>query len=392
MGGRQTWSRIGAAVVMAAASSCTGAEVERPEAPPSSVASADVPPEPTPPPPAKARPTASGCRAIAGRVPSEGQITFVRDDKIVAASPDGEPETCLVDLERTSIAPTATPLSWNARGDAVIVDDVAVFAGTRRTFRVVDRRPERAVWSRPNGTSVVYVATDGRLMKRPSAGGPADDISFLQRHDDVAYHPAGTHIATTGVTTKGTYGLFLATNVGTGRRLLARGERARLITGLRFSDDGQYLYYTARHGPGNWHLHRLGIGADRSFVTLDDGRSGFEYTVSPRSARTIAWFSVGDCAEGEAGKFHARGPGTSGLDIPAELRATDLRPVGWLPGRELVVASSPVSCSTTAARDVYVLGDHEPILIVEEVGASAAVRTKVPPPPPPPDEAHEVVA
>src|SRR5688500_335146 len=105
-------------------------------------------------------------------------------------------------------------------------------------------------------------------MKRSSFGGRATDISFLQRHDAVTYHPAGEHIATSGLAADGSYGLHLATNVGGEPMLLARGEAARFITNLYFSENGLWLYYTAKHGPEDWHLHRLLIGQDARLETL----------------------------------------------------------------------------------------------------------------------------
>lgn len=243
----------------------------------------------------------------------------------------------------------------------------------------------------PKGTSVVYVTGDGRLMKRSSFGGPATDISFLERHDDVTYHPAGEHIATTGVAEDGSYGLYLATNVGGEERLLARGEEARFITDLVFSHSGLSLYYSARHGPRDRHLHRLNMGRDATLDTLDNSEFGFYFAVSEvEEIPPYGWSSIGDCAAGEPDRLHVRG---ESIELPSELKRTSLRPVGWLPGRKLVVTSSPVSCSVAAPQDIYVLSHAaQPVLIAREVGLTAAVRTVLPPPPPPPGEEQEVVA
>lgn len=110
-------------------------------------------------------------------------------------------------------------------------------------------------------------------MKRSSYGGDSTDISFLDRHDAVTYHPAGEHISTSGVAADGSYGLYLATNLGTKPQLLARGEAARFITNLRFTEDGRHLYYTARHGPRDWHLHRLSVGEEAKLETRGCPRS-----------------------------------------------------------------------------------------------------------------------
>lgn len=311
----------------------------------------------------------------------------------MAVTPDGATERCLADLSDSKTLSAGPPrVAWNGPGDRVLVGNRALsgdLSESRALTEDVDEFPE---WSRPNGTSVIWVTKDGRLMKRSSFGGAALDISFLARHDDVTYHPAGEHIATTGLAENGSYGLYLATNVGTKQQLLARGEAARLITDLVFAHNGRELYYEARHGPKNWHLHRLTIGEDARLETLDKNKFGFLVAVSEVGEfPPFIWSSSGDCAAGEADRLHLTSG--DGIEIPAELERTSLRPVGWLPGRKLVVSSSPVSCSTAAPQDVYVLQSHkDPLLIAREVGITAAVRAALPPPPPPPGEEQEVVA
>ena len=227
-------------------------------------------------------------------------------------------------------------------------------------------------------------------MKRSSYGGAATDISFLERHDAVTYHPAGEHIATTGVAKNGNYGLYLATNLGTDPKLLARGEAARFITNLHFTEDGDYLYYTARHGPRNWHLHRLRIGKEAELETLAKAGTDFEYAVSPFAGFTYASFVPGDCVAGEPGTFETV---NSKLRLSPELRSREIHPIGWLPDDKLVVRASTTGCSTAQPGDVYVLSrGAAPILVDEENYGSVSVRVRMPEPPPPPGEEQEVVA
>jgi hypothetical protein len=310
----------------------------------------------------------------------------------MAVTPDGKHERCLADLSESGSVGAPTHVDWNGPADRVILGHRALSKGLVETTSLAPRS-SRPLWSRPNGTSVVYITPDGRLMKRSSFGGAATDISFLARHDDVTYHPAGEHIATTGLAHDGSYGLYLATNVGTEEKLLARGEAAKFITDLSFAANGQELFYEARHGPKNWHLHRLTIGKNAVLDTLATNELGFDYAVShyDEFGASVAWTSIGDCAAGQPDRLHANYG--KGFDIPDELKETLLRPIAWLPSGDLIFSSRPVGCDRDAAQDVYVLGRRNgPRLLIEDVGITAAVRAALPPPPPPPGEEQEVVA
>lgn len=359
-------------------------EVEEPEAKPPSdgptvvAPGSDVagPPEPE-------------CAGI-GPVPRAGQITFREDNQLQAASPSGDTPRCLLPMRRVRGVLTFDRAVWNGPGDRFLLANRALSADGPLT-RVLAPRAERLQWSRPSGMSLVSVTPAGALLKRPSNGGDATDIGFLRRHDAVTYHPAGEHIATSGLAKDGSYGLYLATNLGTEPQLLAHGEAARFITNLQVSEDGQYLYYTARHGVDDWHLHRLVIDGDGRLETLARNDVGFEYIVSPFDSRALAWFvPSGDCALGTAGTFAA--PGRR-LQIPEKLRHRNIIPVGWLPGGDLVVRAKTTGCSTAQPADIYVLSrDGAPTLVKEEDYGSVSVRVAMPRPPPPPHDEQDIVA
>ncbi|MGH2757749.1 MAG: hypothetical protein ACRDI3_08175 [Actinomycetota bacterium] len=381
--------RLGGVVLIVAMA--TGCTPERAEPPPDAIAS-DAPSTAEPsetPTPVETVDTTAQCEGL-GRTPGSGQITLFENNQLRAYRPSGGPPSCLIDREESGLSMgNVIPPSWNAGGDRVIVDDRALSKDGSITSRLTDKGNEEAIWSRPTGTSVVWITKEGRLMKRSSLGGKATDISFLARHDDVTYHPAGEHIATTGLKENGDYGLYLATNVGTEPKLLARGEEARLIISLRFDEDGRTLYYNARHGPRNWHLHSLSIGPDPFLDTLDKGAFPFEYVLTPFQPNAIAWLSPGDCAAGDPGMFKAP---FAKLQIPDDLRATNLHPVGWLPNGKIVVRAASTGCSTAQPGDVYVLSRKAPVLIDRENYGNVSLRVKMPPPPPPPGEEQEVVA
>jgi hypothetical protein len=321
-------------------------------------------------------------------VPPEGQITYFEDYELRAAEPTGEQETCLAAVNRRLARSVVSPV-WNARGDSVLLGNHALSPSGELTEALTDRERDIPQWSRPSGTSVVYLS-DGRVMKRSSRGGDAIDISFLERHDAVTYHPSGTHIATSGEDDNGDFGLYLATNVGTEPQLLASGEAARFIVNLQFTEDGRYLYYSAQHGPREWHLHRLGIGRNAVLETLAVAHENFDYAVSPFKPKAVAWFVSGDCAAGETGSFEVRG---QTLKLSVDQRSANVRPVGWLPSGELVVLASTTGCSTAQPGNVYVLSkDQDPILIQEENYGAVSIRAKMPPPPPSPGKEQQVVA
>lgn len=380
---------VGLALVTVVVTACTPAA----DPPPHDAIASEGPvlgePSPTPS-PEETLSENNRCGGL-GLPPREGQVTFVRDHRLIGVSPDGSNETCLAELSSGDIPPVIDAVTWNPPADRVIVAERGISTDLSTTRALTGGPAENAVWSRPTGKSIVYISHDGRLMKRSSLGGQATNISFLDRHDDVTYHPAGTHIATTGLTAGGDYGLYLATNLGTDAELIARGEEARFITDLEFTQSGRELWYTARHGPKNWHLHTLHMGKDAFLDTVAKNEFGFEFESSDVfEFSPYAWSALGDCAAGEPDKLHvSRG---WGIQIPDDLRDTSLRPVGWLPRQRLVVTSHPVGCSTGAPADIYVLSRQAPVLIAEDLGATAGIRAVVLPPPPPPGEEQEVVA
>lgn len=361
------------AVVMLGA--CTG-DGESPRRSPASVTSLDP---------------AAECDGI-GRPPPRGEVTFILDGDLWASDLAGN-HRCLIDLEavastlRGPVAP-----AWNAPGDHVLLGGVAIDPDLTVTWLAKWREGDFLQWSRPTGTSVIHLTSGGRLMKRPSSGGTIRDISFLRRHDDVVYHPAGLHIATSGLADDGSYGLYLATNVGTETQLLAVGEKARYLTDLQFSQDGRFIYYSARHGPDEWHLHRLLIGESASLETLDKTRRPVRYEISAFDVARVAWFEAGDCVAGVPGTLELAGVRTDRIRIPDELRERNLVPIGWLPHGRLVVEARSVGCSTAGSRGIYILSSKEPVLLRTLESPLVSVRVKLPPPPPPPDEEQEVVA
>lgn len=341
------------------------------------------------PSPVATLPATAKCSGL-GRPRKEGEITFIEEGRLLATSPENTSPRCLADLTNEGIGFSSA--NWNASGTRVIVGNTAISRDLSRSPLLARTSAD---WSRPQGTSVVFITKNGRLMKRSSYGGAPTDISFLARHDDVTYHPAGTHIVTSGETADGNYGLWLATNEGTKRQILARGEHTHEISMLTFKQDGEALFFEADHG-NEHHLHRLRLSGDRGtgLDTLDKSKRGYTHiVVSPFGGR-IAWTEAGNCTAGTPGTLHFGGPPWKALvkDGPG-LDGRTLEAEGWLPGRKLLVTSRATGCSAAQPGNVFVLSQDSPQIITTNEGpGSPTVRAPLPRPPPPPDKEQEVQA
>ena len=140
-----------------------------------------------------------GLRALEG-----GHISFVSGGKLFVAGRQRSLARCVVRVARPA------GLEWGPRADRVHFGDLRRSDGTR----VISHAglTQSVAWSRPTGSSIVYVSGGGRasrglLMKLDAFGAEPSDISFLADHDEAVYHPAGTHVAVTGTARDGTYGL-----------------------------------------------------------------------------------------------------------------------------------------------------------------------------------------
>jgi len=321
------------------------------------------------------------------------QITFIQNGQIQAASPDGDVTDCLIELEGKPEG-----LAWGPLGDRVLAGDTTYFPG--RTHDVA----HSGFWSRPEGTSLIYIDDrSGRLLKTSSTGGPVEDISFLKKHVSVAYHPAGTHIAVAGRLRNGVEGIFFATNMGTDHYLAVRGESSPWINSLVFSQDGRHLYFTARHD-GMFHLHDLAVSSGKdigSELDVAPGQLSTLYetdrilsppTVSPFSKKPQVAVVEGDCSEPNETLILERGK-----MVPLEWPVEDESPfaVGWLPDDRLVVnVGLQGHCATGRSIEVWdpSAATRTTIVASRAMSPVAAVRARLPKAPDPPVPAQEVPA
>lgn len=318
-------------------------------------------------------------------------ITFIKNGRLFATDHSGSSTTCVARQAHIAVA-------WGPVGDRFFVDGRRgrriMFSGARRKGQTIPGDVHSVTWSHPTGKSLIYISHDWKqLLKVPATGGEVQDISFLDSHIAVAYHPAGTHIAVAGER-DGEHGIYLATNTGNDPQLLAQGEGAWQIDRIAFDGTGEWLYFTASHKkPRERHIHALHLipnGADESSVvregrlrTIHRGKSAGDVAVSAFSRGLIA-FEI-DCARPSTYVFNGRR-----TLVANDLRDRITRPIGWLPKGRLVLLAFDERCDESRG-DLYVWRDGVSKLLVENVEA-AAVRAAFPPAPDPPGAPQEVVA
>jgi hypothetical protein len=266
----------------------------------------------------------STCQGL-GAPPPEGAITFVDAGRLlsVGASPSAS-VTCLLDGVGTGSA-----LRWNGPADKVILPDGRAVASTGAA--VVGRGQAASItWSYPTGTTVLDVDA-GRLLLIPAGGGDPLDISFLARHDAAVYHPAGTHVVSSGLARDGTYGLWLATNRGSNVGQLVR-EPAISISNLVFTANHQLLF-VADHGDHK-DLHQMDLTTGKLVTpaTIPSTECFTAVVASRLAGGGVAW-ATARCSGGTVTATAVR----NGAFLPLTgTQMASVNPVGFLPDGTLV--------------------------------------------------------
>lgn len=311
------------------------------------------------------------------------QLSFVSGDDLFVAHRAGSTARCVLAV------PGPDDLEWGPEGDRLHFGDLRRYDGEQVV--ALEDDAESIAWSRPTGTSIVYVS-EGRLMKVDAFGDEPSDISFLAEHDEVVYHPAGTHLAVTGTADDGTYGLWLATNVGKEAQLLAIGEDARRIFSLSFAHDGTTLYYAAEHDD-RYDVHSLRLALqdeegevrDAELETLDSAQTEMGDVVASEFSDASVAFTVGTCENGKRTRVWTG----SVTELGGELADDSTEPVGWLPSGELLVLARDEGCEGEGS--LYAWSVEETTVLASNVSA-AGVRAVLPPPPDPPSTEQQVIA
>lgn len=328
--------------------------------------------------------------------PFGGEISFIVGANLYVADPDTGAVRCVAEVvPELGTAQFPPRLEWGAQADRLLVENV-VFAGEeRRTSAAALYEPVH--FTRPSGSSIIWVE-DGRLLKQTIAGGAVQDISFLESHDAVEYHPSGLEIVTSGTGTDGVYGVYIASNQGTDPSRIVNGTDVS-VTEFGWTSDGFVLYFIADHGDIT-HLHSVfpadpGVTDEEGFFEETASEAGlFGLVVSPWD---YVWAVTSPCTADQDSRVET----SFGLDpLPAEFDGVSTIARGWLPDGRLVVTTHPVSCDEPGdlwVVDYFAGSRPEATLVysgvevsaatgldIQAVGVSTAATRAVHPDPPPP--------
>jgi hypothetical protein len=273
--------------------------------------------------------------------PSGGtEVTFEVGTRLYSANPGSGATTCLTELTLDNVG----PLQWSPAGDRVLLNSVTVFDGTQALPTGYLSSNRRVTWSYPTGKALIAPAVaDNHLLWR-TAGQPETrtDISFLERTDLAAYHPAGRSIFAAGQAADGTAGLFVAGNRGENPQLIAQLDQpATVITEIGPDPSGARVYFIHDHRNGTFHVHSL----DFPGLSLTDITQVTEpiakLTVGTTPNAAIGW-RLGDCS-GLTRTQVASGGVIA--DQPAAFAALSTEPVGWLDPQQIVLSVRPSGCA-----------------------------------------------
>jgi hypothetical protein len=275
------------------------------------------------------------------------EVTFEIGTRLYSVNPGNGTTSCLSELTLDNVG----PFQWSPAGDRVLLNSVTVFDGTQALPSGYFATNVRVTWSFPKGTALIApAAADNHLLWR-TAGQPETrtDISFLERTDIAAYHPAGRNIFAAGLAGDGTAGLFIAGNRGENPRLIAQLDQpTTAITEIKPDPSGSRVYFVHDHGTGTFHVHSLDMPA----LTLADVTQTVEpiakLTVGGAASAPIAW-RLGACTGlTRTQQFNS----VAVVDQPAAFAALSTEPLGWLDPQQLVLSVRATGC--TGPSDLWI--------------------------------------
>jgi hypothetical protein len=275
------------------------------------------------------------------------EITFETGTRLYGINPGDGVTGCLTELTLDNVG----PFQWSPAGDRVLLNSITVFDGTQALPSGYFASNIRVRWSYPTGKALIAPAVaDNHLLWR-TAGQPETrtDISFLERTDIAAYHPAGRNIFAAGQAADGTAGLFVASNRGENPRLIAElDEPTTTITEIAPDPSGSRVYFVHDHHNGTFHIHALDMPA----LTLTDITAVTEpiakVTVGTTPGAALAW-RIGSCSGLTRSQISN---GTAVADQPAAFAAQSTEPVGWLDPQQLVLSVRANGC--TGPSDLWI--------------------------------------
>lgn len=268
------------------------------------------------------------------------EITFETGTRMYGINPGDGITSCLTELTLDNVG----PFQWSPAGDRVLLNSITVFDGTQALPSGYFATNTRVTWSYPTGKALIAPAVaDNHLLWR-TAGQPQTrtDISFLERTDAAAYHPAGRNIFAAGQAADGTAGLFIASNRGANPSLIAQLDQpTTAITEIHPDPSGSRVYFVHDHRNATFHVHAL----DLPGLTLTDITQGTEpiakVAVGTTAGAAVAW-RIGECSGLTRSQISN---GTAVADQPAAFAAQSTAPVGWLDPQQLVLSVRATGCS-----------------------------------------------
>lgn len=240
-------------------------------------------------------------------------------------------------------------------------------------------------WTAPTGSRIVVISDNG-VVKVSLDGSEELNIRFLDETEDVAYHPAGTHLIAVGTDAFGQYGMWFASNDGVNFTLMAFDEDAE-ISHASWSWLNEPMF-VASHGDRQWHIHRVELveGNFEGPVIVESTEAIDLLMPSPHDPVMFAYRSGGEngveCVDGSSAAVNS-------VDLPDPLNSLTSRPVGWLSAERLLVLAYPDGCGSPGDLWWFSAGfcpgsTYGAELLMTGVDAAAA-REAMPVAPPAPD-------
>jgi hypothetical protein len=320
-------------------------------------------------------------RCIASEVGAdEAPLSFAADGRVWAVNPtDPSAVHCLFETDDVGL------FSWGPRGDRVVLRGMEVRGvGSRAGRPNAGVRASYFSWSRPTGTTVVFIDPSRKKLERADMGGSATrDITPQSglTYGDVAYHPSGLAI---GYVAKSATeaGIWIASNQGKDPKQLVHADMTTNFGHLVFRNDGEALYYSVDK-PNAHFLAQLYLSTGTVSDLLWIGDAPI-LDIVQRAALPGVGLTVGDtCAERSA--YFSDLDGTSGTQLAPQL-GTPLSVIDRLDTDMFVVAAGGCDGATSDLYLVSRTGTPAPRLIVADVDAAASRAAEPTPPPPLPPE------
>ncbi len=301
------------------------------------------------------------------------EVTFEVGTRLYSVGPgNGGVTSCLTELTLDN----AGPIQWSPAGDRVLLNSVTVFDGAQALPTGYLSTNTGVTWSYPTGRALIAPAVADKHLLWRTAGAPdtRTDISFLERTDVAAYHPAGKNIFAAGQAGDGTAGLFVAGNRGENPRLIARlDDPAMLLTEIGPDPSGSRVYFVHDHRNGTFHVHALDFPALALTDVIQVVEPVAALTVGTTPNAAIAW-RLGDCAGLTRAQVFSS---AAVVDQPAAFAALSTEPIGWLDAQQLVLSARATGCTGPSDLWIWNITTSSATPLVNGVD-SAAVRSILP--------------